>query len=496
VNALKQRPHVHLQRKLNTFDVTSLVVGSIVGADIYIAAAIGARLVGPSSLLVWVLAGTIATVIALSFAHCATVWPKVGGPYAYNRELSGPFAGFTVGWALLIAEWLSLAVFPVAFVQYLTALVPFNNDIIGVLLKGSFIAIVFVTNLIGIKAAGRFNDALTIIKLAPLLLLMIVGLGYMGFNSSLAEGNFQPFVTGSASEFGTALVLIFWAYAGFELSTLPANEIENPRKTVPKAIITGMLIVAAFYLLTNFVIVGTVPQGTLASSQSPLLDSAHQMFSGSQLLSQIMPVVVGVGALISILGADESGTIGTSRLAYALSLDGLMPRRFSDLHGKFGTPKVALLAICLTAFVASALGTLIQLINASVFLLAFVYFATCLASLRVRMRTEHEHRISYLIPIVGILFSVALMALVSLEQILISFALLLVGIPIYAFFSPKKEMSDLKSAFLSRDAVLRRAYYQGERFLAYPWRRLLWAVYGYRNREKPWIVHKNHNERS
>lgn len=493
--ALKQKSHVSLQRKLNTFDVTSLVVGSIVGADIYIAAAIGARLVGPSSLLVWVLAGIVATTIALSFAYCATVWPKVGGPYVYIKELSGPFAGFTVGWALLLAEWLSLAVFPVAFVQYLTALVPFNNSLIEVILKGLFIAIVFVTNLVGIKAAGKFNDALTIVKLTPLLLLIIAGLGYMGFNSNVVEGNFQPFVTGNASAFGKALILIFWAYAGFELSTLPADEIETPRRTIPKAIVTGMLVVASFYLLTNFVIVGSVPQVTLTSSQSPLMDSAHQMFSGSLLLSQIMPAVVGIGALISILGADESGTIGTSRLAFALSLDGLMPRRFSEVHGKYGTPHIALIFICLTAFAASVVGTLVQLINASVFLLAFVYFATCTASLRVRMRTPGERLAGYVVPVAGALFSVGLMVLVSVNQILISIGLLVVGFPIYAFFSPKKELSELKATFLSREAVLRRAYYQGERFLAYPWRRVLWAVYRYRNRAKPWIVHAEHGRK-
>jgi APA family basic amino acid/polyamine antiporter len=494
VNALK--PKISLQRKLNTFDVTSLVVGSIVGADIYIAAAIGARLVGPSSLLVWIVAGVVATVIALSFAYCATVWPRVGGPYVYIKEVSGPFAGFTVGWALLLAEWFSLAVFPVAFVQYLTALVPFHNDVLVVALKGMFILIVLGTNMIGIKAAGRFNDALTLIKLVPLLLLMVAGLGYMGFNSGVAIGNFHPFVTGKAADFGKALVLIFWAYAGFELSTLPADEIETPRRTIPRAILTGMLVVASFYLLTNFVIIGSVPQSTLTGSQSPLMDSAKNIFGASALWSQIIPVVVGIGALISILGADESGTIGTSRLAFALSLDGLMPKQFSNVHNKYQTPYVALMFLCITAFVASALGTLVQLINASVFLLAFVYFATCVASLRVRMKTPGEHLLGYVIPVSGALFSIGLMALVSVNQILISIGLILVGFPVYAFFSPKKELVELRTRFLSRDAVLRRAYYQGERFLAYPWRRILWLAYRARRSTKPWVVNSEHENKN
>src|SRR5213594_1699733 len=110
--------------KLNTFDVTSLVVGSIIGADVYVATAIGARLVGPASLVVWVLAGAMAMTIALCFAYCVMMLPKVGGPYAYVRAAVNPFVGFLVGWGLLLAEWLSLAVFPVAFTQYFLSLIP------------------------------------------------------------------------------------------------------------------------------------------------------------------------------------------------------------------------------------------------------------------------------------------------------------------------------------------------------------------------------------
>src|SRR5437870_12858671 len=148
--------------KLNTFDVTSLVVGSIIGADVYIATAIGARLVGPSSLLVWILAGAMAMVIALSFSYCVMILPKVGGPYAYVKAVANPFAGFIVGWGLLLAEWFSLAVFPVAFTQYFVSLVP-GIDVLGIaLLKAAFIAVVLVTNLVGVKTAGRVNDVLTV----------------------------------------------------------------------------------------------------------------------------------------------------------------------------------------------------------------------------------------------------------------------------------------------------------------------------------------------
>jgi APA family basic amino acid/polyamine antiporter len=111
-------------RKLSFFDVTNLVIGAIIGADIYVASSFGAGFLGPFSLVVWVIAGLIAIVIALCFAQCATLLPKVGGPYAYAKGVWGPFAGFIVGWSLWLAEWVSLAVFPLAFKRYLMFFFP------------------------------------------------------------------------------------------------------------------------------------------------------------------------------------------------------------------------------------------------------------------------------------------------------------------------------------------------------------------------------------
>jgi APA family basic amino acid/polyamine antiporter len=482
------RRKLSLSRQLNTFDVTSLVVGSIIGADIYVAAALGARLVGPASLLLWFAAGIMAIVIALSFSYCATILPKVGGPYSYTKESGGPFAGFMVGWALLIAEWLSLAVFPVAFTQYFTSLVPGLSPPFQVILKAVFIVTVLITNIVGVKAAGGFNDILTIGKLCPLLLLTFMGIMFMGLNPELAISNFHPFIKGDLSSLGQALVLIFWAYAGFELSTLPADEIQTPRKTIPRAIVVGMSIVTIFYLVTNFVVIGVVDQQTLASSPAPLIAVATRVFGGSIDLSELGAVVVGVGALISIMGADESGTIGTSRLAYAMSVDGLLPGVFSRLHRSLQTPYIGLTLICSTAFIASVMGTLTSLINSSVFLLSFAYLATCASAILIarkhHMPMNLGHRI--LVPILGMIFSIMLMSQVGLQQISISLLLLVFGIPVYVLFSPKKELRGLKEGFLSRDAVLRRAYEQGNRFLAYPVRRIELLIYRIRKTERAW----------
>ncbi len=458
-------------RKLNTFDVTSLVVGSIIGADVYVATALGAKLIGPASLLVWVLAGVMAMVIALSFAHCVLILPKVGGPYAFVREAFSPFAGFVVGWGLLLAEWFSLAVFPVAFTQYFLFFDPGLSDLGRALLKGLFMVIVLVTNLVGVKVAGRVNDALTIAKLAPLILIVLGGLAFLGLQPGTFGSNFQPFFTGDLLAFGRALVLIFWAYAGFELSTIPTDEVDRPARTVPKAILMGILIVIGFYVLTNLVVMGSVGGSVLAGSTSPLIDAANAMFRSPALLTGAVVLVVAVGALLSITGADESGTLGTSRLAFAMSLDGLLPKAFSKTHARFQTPYLALIVLGATAYVASLLGGLTDLIASSVFLLAFVYLATCLSTLVLEKKhpeVSRGLRLKRAIPLAGALFSLILMALVSPFLIAISLVLLAAGIPIYVFFSPRTELEDLKAAYVSAEAISRRAYQQSQRFLAYP----------------------------
>jgi len=458
-----------LRRQLSLFDVTSMVVGSIIGADIYIAAALGSKLVGPSSLVVWLSAGLIAMIIALAFSYSATLYPRVGGPYAYTKEAFGEFPGFLVGWSLLLAEWLSLAVFPVAFTRY------FSNFFVGLPniailgLKAVFILIILSTNIFSIKAAGRFNDYLTIAKLTPLMLLIFGGFFTVFLNLNGALNNLQPFFKGDIASAGQALVLIFWAYAGFELSTLPADEVQDPSKTIPRAIVVGMLIVITFYMLTNFVILSVVPETVLESSQAPLVDAGMRIFNYSAIASIVGGLVIGVGAVISIMGADESGTIGTSRLAYAMSLDGLLPKVFSVIHPKFKTPYLGLIILCGTAFIASATSTITDLINASVFLLAFAYCATCFSLIKLEPRyssISNKLRGRIIIPISGATLSILLISQVSLQQILNSIVLLIVGIPLYIYFTPKKELEEVET-YLSRNAVLNRAYEQNERFLAH-----------------------------
>jgi amino acid transporter len=459
-----------LQSELTLFDVTNLVVGAIIGADIYVASSFGAGFLGPSSLLVWVIAGMIAIVIALCFAQCAALVPKVGGPYAYAKEAWGSFAGFIVGWSLWLAEWVSLAVFPVAFVRYLMFFLPGLDPILQVIVKGLFVAFLIVTNIVGVKAAGRTNDILTLVKLVPLMLFSVVGLFYMVLRPALTVANFSPFSPFGFGNFGLALVLIFWAYAGFEISTIPAEEIKDPSKTIPKAIVMGIGIVTIFYLVTNVVLFGVRSWDKLALDTAPLAAATTAVLNANPSLALVCGTIVGLGALVSVAGSDESGMIGTSRLGYALAADGLFPRFFSKIHPRFRTPYLGIMVQGVSALIAAIIGSLDVLIATSVFFMAVAYVATS-ASIFPLSKKEPKPRFhlkgGLIIPSLGVIFSFYLITQCTFTQIFIGLAMLAAGIPIYVRYSPKKEITELKEVLLSRESILKRAYSQEERFLAH-----------------------------
>jgi amino acid transporter len=252
-----------------------------------------------------------------------------------------------------------------------------------------------------------------------------------------------------------------------------------------------MMIVTCFYLVTNFVIVGVVDQATLASSPAPLTVAGANVFSLSPSLAWVGSIIVGVGALVSIMGADESGTIGTSRLAFAMSTDGLLPRLFSRLHSSFHTPYIGLALLCSTAFIASVIGTLSTLINSSVFLLSFAYLATGISTYLLEKehpRLSEKKTAKLLVPTLTVIFSLVLMTQVTEQQILVSLVLLAVGVPVYTFFSPKRELDELKTAFLSEEAIFDRTYHQEHVFLAYVMNRVKLLIYRRKGIERAWSV--------
>ncbi len=448
-----------LKRDLSYFDLTNIVVGAIVGSDIYIASAITAGLLGPFSIVVWVVAGLMATILALVFAYSSYYVPQVGGSFAFVSTAFDDFYGFLAGWSMWIAEILSLPVFALTFTNYLQYFIPLNFPE-QILVKAAFLIGLTSVNIFGVKAAGKLNDVLTVAKLSPLLLLVIVGLASFLFNPEGFTSNYTPFAPFGLANFGTALVLIFWAYVGFELGTLPAAEVKDPKTTIPKAIITGMAIVTFFYLSTNLVIFGTVGSPRLAQTIVPLV------LVGSALLGISGAAIISAGALVSVSGSDESGMLGTARLAYAMSIDGLFPRTFSRVHSKFKTPYSALIVQGIIAFALSTFSGLAGLISFSVFNLSFSFLLVSLSFSILKGKGEKGLHGQGLLPWLGVGICLYLLYSTTLFDKIAGVILILLGIPVYIYFSPKTDAHHLKALFTSEEAIFGRNLEKKSRFLA------------------------------
>ncbi len=437
-----------LKAALNFFDVMNLVIGAIVGADIYIAAAFGAGLLGPAALLAWIIAGLMAITIALSFAECSSIIPRVGGPYAYAKEAFGDFWGFLVGWSLIIAEWSAIAVFPLAFVAYIAYFYPHIPQIIQIIIKALFVLLLTIINYIGVKEAGRVNDVLTILKVSPIILLTIIGIAYFIIKPSLLVANFTPFLPLGFGGLGSALILIFWAYIGFELVTVPTDEIINAKKTIPLAIGLGMGIITLFYVITNFVVLGTVPWMILSHTTAPLA------LAGYALLGSIGALILAVGALFSISGSDEAGVLTSARIPYAMAGDGLLPHFFARVHPKYRTPYIALIIQNTITLIAAILGTISQLIILSVFTILFCYLITCISVFPLRKKFSGGIRLPRIVPVLGIIVCIYMIAQTAISQIIIGTILILLGIPIYFKYAPRTEIKTVK-----RDIKLGRDFF-------------------------------------
>ena len=448
-----------LQREISQFDLTSIIVGAIVGADIYIASALTAGLVGPFSIVLWVVAGLFAITLAMIFAYCSYYTPRVGGPFAYVSEALDDFYGFLAGWSMWVAELLALPVFAIAFTNYLQTLVPLTPAA-GVTVRAAFVVSLTLVNIVGVRAAGRLNDVLTLIKLFPLLLLIIAGFGIFILRPEMLIGNYTPLLPLGLENISRALVLIFWAYAGFEMGTLPAGEVQDPQKAIPRAIISGILIVALFYLSTNFVLFGLVNWTQLEQNPVPLVTA------GTILFGSIGALIMTVGALFSVAGSDESGMLGSARLAYAMAIDGLFPRAFAKVHPNYGTPYVALIVQGVLAFVLSNIGNLPGMISFAVFNLAFSFLLTCFSLIVLRSDRATSLRGQRILPLAGIAICLFLLFSTTTFDKVAGALVVLAGIPVYLYYSPKADMRHLKDLFLSEEAVLLRRLEAKETYLA------------------------------
>jgi len=407
---------------------TALVVGNMIGSGVFLLpASLGTF--GGVSVLGWLFTSTGALLLAVTFARLARMLPRAGGPYAYTRAGFGDFPAFLVAWGYWVSVCAGNAAIAVAFVGYLGFFVPVlsASPTAGAVAAVASVWLLTWVNTRGVREAGGLQLVTTVLKLAPLLAIGTFGLVFLEWK------NFTPFnVSGTStlSAVSATAALTLWAFLGLESATIPAEEVERPDHTIPRATVIGTAIAAVVYVLSTVGVMGVIPPERLAGSTAPFADAASAMWG------PWAAGLVAAGAAVSCFGALNGWILLQGQMPLAAAMDGLMPRVFGRISGR-GTPVASLVisSVLVTAMVATnytkglvAEFTFVILLATMTVLVPYVFSA--LALLRIAGRARPGIAV---VALLAFVYSMWAIVGTGREAILWGCVLLAAGVPVYVW---------------------------------------------------------------
>jgi len=413
-----------VRSKLGFWSIVLLGLNAVIGSGIFLLPGKAMDLMGPGSIFVYIFMALVVMAIALCFAECAGRFSRNGAAYVYAREAFGSFVGFEVGvmgWAIRIIAWAAMSV---GFVTALSAVwppalhEPFRTLLILVILLG-----LSGMNLFGVKPMKLFNNLITSGKLLPLLFFVAVGVWFVH------AGRFVPmFPKGITRDgFGGAALVIFYAFTGFESMAVAAEDMDNPRRNLPWALLVVMGLAGAIYCAVQAIAVGTLGPA-LAKSAAPVADAAQTFLgSGGKWL-------VTLGALVSIGGINVASSFITPRTGVALAEDRMVPQIFGEMN-RFGAPWASVLLTAVLAVPVALSGSFTQLAAISMVSRFAQYLPTCLAVLVLRRRSDLPAGFTIpfgpVVPLVASAICLWLLDKASRTQLVWGLGALALGIPLY-----------------------------------------------------------------
>ena len=422
-----------LLRGIGRWDLTAIVINTVIGAGIFGLPSKVAALVGSYSILAFIVCSIIIAFVVLCFAEVSSRFRSTGGAYVYTKEAYGDVAGFEVGWLFWITRFTAFAANCNLLVSYLGFFhEPLSSGTYRVLIIALVVFGLTYINLIGVKDSVRTTNILTVGKLIPLFLFVVVGMFYID------PANFDFSVSPELDVFANAILVLIYAFVGFESAVIPAGEMKDPKKHAPFALMTAIGIIVAFYILIQVVSIGTLPE--LANSERPLADSAMK-FVGAFGATFIV-----IGALISILGNLNVGLLATTRLLYAMAEQGDMPKFLATTGEKYRTPHFSILITAVGIFLYTVFSSFLGALTISTVTRLIVYGMTCAALPVFRFRKKApEAGFTAPFGIAASILSLVLMAwlmfsvkLVDIYQLLIFAA---AGLVFYFVFRIVKRLS-------------------------------------------------------
>jgi len=430
-----------LAKELTLYGLIMVAIGSCIGSGIFVTPSQIAGLI-PSSgliLLVWALGGLIALTGALTFGELGSMFPKAGGIYVFLKEAYGGWLGFLYGWAyLVIITSGSIAVLSLAFSHYLSFFIPMDNTWRTIT---SIITIAALTtlNVFRAKFGEIFSNIFTGLKIIGILVIICTGF-FLG-NSDISFKDFGFTTTSAAglSSFGVALTGVLFSYGGWQHASFLAGETRNPSRNVPVAMITGAAVVTMIYLLVNTSYMLLLPVNTIATSEKVAAEAVSTVVPFGGML------VAGLIA-ISTFGTIGIYTLSAPRIYYAMAEDGLFFRSIAKVHPVFKTPVNAIIVQSVWSVVLLLFwGTLENLITytVSVEWVFFTLAAIGIFIFRKKLKNTERPYKTFGYPVTPLIFIVINTWFVINIMInkplhmLIGFAFLLLGIPLFLYFKKK-----------------------------------------------------------
>lgn len=366
---LEKKGPVQLQQTLGAFDLMLMGVGAIVGTGIFILpGTVAATHAGPAIIFSFVIAAIVCALAAMCYSEFSSSVPVTGSAYTYSYIVFGELVAWLVGWSLVLEYGLAVAAVATGWSSYFSALLEGFNIHLPKAISGSFnpaegtyvnvpaVAIIFIIAVLlsrGVQESARLNKIMVFVKVAVILLFIIVGVFYV------EPANWQPFMPFGVSGVVTGAALVFFAYLGFDAVSSAAEEVKNPQRNMPIGIIGSLLVCTLLYVSVSLVLTGITPYTTLNVSDPVTF--------AMQLVNQDWAAgIISLGAVIGMITVILVMMYGGTRLLYAFSRDGLLPKMLSEVDPTYKTPvKNTWVFAVVVAFCAgfTPLSSLAELVN-------------------------------------------------------------------------------------------------------------------------------------
>jgi APA family basic amino acid/polyamine antiporter len=402
-----------LVRSLGRWSLTGLVLNGIIGSSVFVLPGPLADRLGWMSLAAWALAAVFCASMILCFAEVASRFSGTGGAYLFTRVAFGPFVGMQVGWLSYFVRAITAAVQANVFSTYLAGFWPWAGTRLGGIATTTlFIGFLAGVNVRSVMSGARVSNGFALVKIAPLLVFGIIGLIW------IASGNAVPAPIPADPSFSSwleVLLLLMFAYGGFESAVIPLSEAKSPQRDAPFALLAGLGLAALLYLMAQLTVLATLADP--GATDRPLADSARAM------LGDAGAAIITVAALISVYGWLASNMLTVPRLSMAMAERGDFPAFFARVHPVFRTPWVSILFFAAVSWILANQAGLLQNLSLASVSRLFVYGLVC-AALPVLRRRESTDVPAPLfrapmgagLAVVGVAVSLALATRINLRE--------------------------------------------------------------------------------